>query len=93
MTGGLFEIMFVDHQNPFYQLGQLYVYRLTVELFRYSSEQIDTGIEAIDQFETDKSTDVTLNPVEKPQNYGNNSKFRQKAEDFVFDVNNPFGSI
>lgn len=61
LTKGLFEIKFVKHQDPFYQLGKLYVYKLQVELFQYSSERIDTGIEEVDVFETLKtmSTDPT----------------------------------
>ena len=55
LTDGLFEIKFVQHQDPFYQLGQLYVYRLEVELFQYASEKINTGIQAIDDFESLKS--------------------------------------
>lgn len=60
LTGGLFEIKFVKHQDPFYQLGQLYVYKLQVELFQYSSERIDTGTPEIDAFEPLKtfSTDT-----------------------------------
>jgi len=61
LTRGLFEIKFVDHQDPFYQLKKLYVYRLQVELFQYSSEKIETGNADIDTFESLKtfSTDVT----------------------------------
>jgi len=61
LTGGLFEIKFVKHQDPFYQLGRLYVYKLQVELFQYSSERIDTGTPEVDVFESLKtfSTDVT----------------------------------
>lgn len=55
LTKGLFEIKFVTHQDPFYQLGKLYVYKLQVELFQYASERIDTGIPAVDAFETLKS--------------------------------------
>ena len=55
LSKGLFEIKFVQHQDPFYQLGKLYVYKLQVELFQYSSEFIDTGIKEIDAFETLKS--------------------------------------
>lgn len=64
MTKGLFEIKFVKHQDPFYQLGKLYTYKLQVELFQYASEQIDTGIAAIDTFETLKtfSTNTTRSP-------------------------------
>jgi hypothetical protein len=64
LSKGLFEIKFVQHQDPFYQLGKLYVYKLQVELFQYSSEAIDTGIAAIDTFETLKTfnTNTTRNP-------------------------------
>lgn len=55
LTKGLFEIKFVKHQDPFYQLGKLYVYKLQVELFQYASERIDTGIAAVDAFETLKT--------------------------------------
>jgi hypothetical protein len=93
MTGGLFEIMFVQHQDAFYQAGQLYVYKLTVELFRYASEQMNTGVAAVDAFENQKSADVNVNTADVPQSYGGNSKFRQRADDFVFDTNNPFGDV
>jgi len=61
LTNSLFEIKFVQHQDPFYQLGKLYVYKLQVELFQYSSERIDTGIAEVDAFETLKtfSTNAT----------------------------------
>jgi hypothetical protein len=55
LSRGLFEIKFVKHQDPFYQLGKLYVYKLQVELFQYASERIDTGIAEVDVFETLKS--------------------------------------
>jgi hypothetical protein len=61
LTKGLFEIKFVQHQNPFYQLGKLYVYKLQVELFQYASEHIDTGLKDIDVFETLKSYDTDYN--------------------------------
>ena len=52
LSKGLFEIKFVKHQDPFYQLGKLYVYKLQVELFQYASERIDTGVPEVDVFET-----------------------------------------
>jgi hypothetical protein len=55
LTKGLFELKFVKHQDPFYQLGKLYVYKLQVELFQYASERIDTGIAEVDVFESLKS--------------------------------------
>ena len=44
----LFEIKFVEHEQPFYQLQKNYVYTLKCELFRYEDEVIDTGIDNID---------------------------------------------
>lgn len=57
LTGGLFEIKFVKHQDPFYQLGKLYVYKLHVELFQYASERLDTSIASINVFESLKTFD------------------------------------
>ena len=64
LTKGLFEIKFVKHQDPFYQLGKLYVFKLQIELFQYASEKIDTGISEIDAFETLKTftTNTTRSP-------------------------------
>ena len=94
MTDGLFEIMFVQHQQPFYQVGQLYVYQLDIELFRYSSEMIDTGIEDIDIFETLKSHDATVNAdPDTGSNFGDNTKFKQKAVSKFFNPGNPFGEL
>ena len=63
LSKGLFEIKFVQHQDPFYQLGKLYVFKLQIELFQYSSEQIDTGIKEVDVFESLKTftTDTDRN--------------------------------
>jgi hypothetical protein len=44
----LFEIKFVEHEQPFYQLQKNYVYTLKCELFRYEDEVIDTSISFID---------------------------------------------
>ena len=44
----LFEIKYVEHEKPFYQLQGLYTYELRCELFRYEDEIIDTSIEEID---------------------------------------------
>ena len=44
----LFEIKYVEHEKPFYQLQGNYTYELRCELFRYEDEIIDTGIEDID---------------------------------------------
>ncbi len=59
-TRSLFEIKFVDFQDPFYQLGKINVFKMRCELFEYSSEVIDTGNAAIDLLEDDNTIDQRL---------------------------------
>jgi len=44
----IFEVKFVEHEQPFYQLGKTYVYELKCELFEYEDEVVDTSVEEID---------------------------------------------
>ena len=61
LSNGLFEIKFVEHENPFYQLGKLYTYKLSCELFQYSQEDIETGWSDVDSVETaHQSTAIQL---------------------------------
>ena len=61
MANKTFEIQFVEHEQPFYQLGKVHVWGLRCELFEYSDEDIDTGVAAVDQIEVDFSVAVTVN--------------------------------
>ena len=45
----MFEIKFVEHDRPFYQLQKNYVYQLQCELFEYEDEVIDTNVNSIDK--------------------------------------------
>tara|TARA_B100001175_G_scaffold297437_1_gene287158 strand:+ start:124 stop:1002 length:879 start_codon:yes stop_codon:yes gene_type:complete len=58
LVSKIFEISFVDHDEPFYQIGNLPVYRLSTRTFQYSSEDLDTGITEIDAIETTYSLDA-----------------------------------
>ena len=51
LLNSYFEIQFVEDQEPFYQLGNLPVYKLKVTRWEYSSEEINTGQETLDQTE------------------------------------------
>ena len=53
----MFQINFVDHDEPFYQLDNNPVYKLRCRLYDYSSEILDTGITAIDAIETEHTQD------------------------------------
>ena len=44
----LFEIKFVEHEQPFYQLGKGYTYELQCELFEYEDRLLNTSIDEID---------------------------------------------
>ena len=59
----LFEVKFVEHENPFYQLGKNYVYELKCELFEYEDEVIDTSIDIIDTQVQDEGVISTLKLV------------------------------
>ena len=94
LTKGLFEIKFVEHQDPFYQLKKLYVYRLQVELFQYASERLETGVKDVDIFESLKTGDIDKQTdIDVAQSYGDNNSFKREAEDALFDPSNPFGDI
>lgn len=51
MSKSLFQIMAVEHEQPFYQLKNLPTYKMRCELFEYSDEDLDTGIPEIDVIE------------------------------------------
>lgn len=103
ITKRLFEIKYVDKQPTFWQLGNIPTYKLTIELFQYSSERLDTGIAAIDEFETLKSFDqsklsTTADAngnvgIDAPENFGDNEKLRSAATNILNITNNPFGEV
>ena len=53
-----FEISFVEDQEPFFQLGNLPVYKLRARTWEYSSERLDTGVTDIDSAEDQYSIDM-----------------------------------
>lgn len=63
-TNSLFEIKMVEFQDPFYQVGKLYTYRLVCELFEYSSEVIDTGITKLDNIYEEENLDMLVHQFE-----------------------------
>lgn len=48
VTKGLFEIRFVDTEDPFYQTGKRFVWKLQVEKFQFNNEDFSTGLDDID---------------------------------------------
>lgn len=56
----LFEVKFVEHEKPFYQLGKTYVYELQCELFEYEDEVIDTTVDEVDELIKDVTSTLYL---------------------------------
>lgn len=51
LSKSLFQISHVEHEMPFYQLSNLPVYKLRCQLFEYTGEDLDTGVDTIDDIE------------------------------------------
>ena len=66
LTDGLFQIMHVQDTNTFYQTGALQTFDLVCELFAYSDEKIDTGVETIDDIERQQSFVRTFELASSP---------------------------
>ena len=76
LGGRFFEVKFVEHENPFYQLQKNYVYELQCELFEYENEVIDTGIEAIDNKVSNVGEIINLKMI----GYGNTATIGVQME-------------
>lgn len=90
----LFEINFVEHENPFYPLGKLYSYFITAELFTYSYEKLATNISAIDGVMTGtrglSGGDIIPLNNGLGTTAGSNDVLKTEAAGYTFDPNNPF---
>ena len=51
MSNKFFQISHVEHEQPFYQLSNLPVFKLRCQLFEYTGEDMDTGIDVLDDLE------------------------------------------
>lgn len=97
LSGGIFQIKFVETRPVFYQIGTLQTYDLICELFEYSGERFNTGIAAVDILQTNYSTDVVAQPSldldVKPADFFSDNEVIEVESDATlnFDENNPFG--
>jgi len=93
LSKSLFEINFVEHENPLYPLGKLYSYTIVAELFTYSYEKIETNVDAVDQVSS--TTQTTQGGVIIPTNNiigttaGINDDIDDEATLFNVDKNEP----
>ena len=61
LTEDIYEIKYVEREQPFFQLGKQYFYILTAELYEQGADKFETGIDEIDDIERDFSNITTLN--------------------------------
>ena len=81
LSRSLFQIMHVEHEQPFYQLSNLPTYKLRCELFEYNDEDLDTGIEAIDDIEQDHAYTYLLTLDSASNGYTEGFKVTQTLGD------------
>ena len=96
LSKSLFEINFVEHENPFYPLGKLYSYFITTELFTYSYEKMDTYNPAINKVmdNTRGLCGSTIIPLNNGlgTTAGINDVLESEAMGYTFDANDPFAA-
>jgi hypothetical protein len=94
LNGKMFEVMHVEHEAIFYQMGQLQTYDLRVELFEFSGERFQTGVDEIDT--RWEGFDITSNTafanVDSVDAFADNFAIEQEADNILdFTESNPFG--
>ena len=72
----MFQINFVDHDEPFYQLDNNPVYKMRCRLYDYSSEVIDTGISDIDAIESEQTQNALIYQFTLEQSSAVNEEIR-----------------
>jgi hypothetical protein len=60
LSKSLFEVMHVEHEQPFYQLANLPTFKMRCQLFEYSDEDLDTGIADIDGIENSSAYEFDM---------------------------------
>jgi hypothetical protein len=94
LSKSLFEINFVEHENPLYPLGKLYSYLITAELFTYSYEKMQTNNSKIDALMTQTRGYSGSQIIPLNNNLGTtagiNDVLYAESEEYYFNPNNPY---
>ena len=77
----MYEISFVDHDDPFYEIKNLPVYKLYCRTYEYSQERFDTDIAAIDTIEDTESTDMLFYQISGEQSSSTTYNQNVRLED------------
>jgi len=87
LSDGLFEIKFVEDEQPFYPRGKTTTFKLSCELYQYSGEVLDTGVTQIDEIEEDflNADSITNDP------FADNPEFDTEGQGVIdFSENDPW---
>jgi hypothetical protein len=94
LSNTTFEINFVEHENPFYQLGNLYTYQLQCEVFTYSNEDFNTGNSVVDEIDKNRkgfSGDIVIPMDPTGITAGDNEAIQSEAANILdFSDKDPF---
>lgn len=96
LNNKLFKIMHVEHEAIFYQMGSLQTYDLRCELFEYSNERFQTGVDEIDEILAGYVTtsSIEASDLEDVDLFADNFTIQQEADDIVdWSEANPFGEL
>jgi hypothetical protein len=98
LNNKFFKIMHVEHESVFYQSGALQVFDLKCELFEYSNERFNTGIQDVDTHFDDLNTEYlevnNLNKLFEKDPIAKNIYFEEEGDDIIdFTEIDPFSEI
>lgn len=88
-----YKTTFVEHESVFYQMGSLQVYDLKCELYEYSNERMETGIEFIDRSFNKYSTTSknTISELQSTDAIAKNVFYQSDSSEFIdFSEADPF---
>lgn len=86
MSESIFQVMSVETENPFYQLGNLPVFKMRCELFEYSDEDFDTGIADIDRVESFAAYQYVLTMDSSSVGYIPGEQITQEFSDYTISA-------
>jgi hypothetical protein len=80
LGGDIFEITFVEHEKPFYQIGKTHAYEMTCKMFQSSHEKFD-----------DKETDDIIQAIPDYPDLKDNDIIEKEGTEIIdFSEINPF---
>lgn len=94
MNRKIFQIMHVEHESIFYQMGDLQVYDLKCELFEFNNEVFRTGVPEIDKLLEGRriKTTTTIDDIKDIDPFADNLPIEQSANTLIdFTADNLFG--